>query len=177
MLRRTLPVLTLLFFVACSKTDSAKSPELTNQQKAEIAKHADQLVNSINSFDFSVINETWSNEAFKLRFTNLTSAQKSTFDHIFKKDIERTIKVGNLAIIHTVNQNQGMAELFDLTHFGSYSEVTLLLKFESWFNFFKYRIEHRKGKSVICDYYQFTDDLWYSEKMLNALKMLLKMNI
>lgn len=167
---KTLPLLSFIFITSCSQPENNERPTLTDEQKSEIAEYSNELVNSINNFDFSVINETWSNEAFKQRFTNLTSAQKSVFDHIFEEDIKRTIKVRNLSIIHTVNETNGSVELFDLEHFDNYSELTLLLTFDGWFNFFKYRIEHR-GNPVICDFYQFTDDLWYSEKMLNALKM------
>ncbi len=171
MLFRTIPLITLLFLASCSQTANSEHSVLTEEQKSEIAEYANELVISINNFDFSVINETWSNEAFKQRFTNLTNAQKSVFDHIFEEDIKRMIKVGNLLIIHTVNQNEGNVELLDLNHFDSYSELTLLLVFEGRFDFYKYRIEQRNKQSVITDFYQFSDNLWYSEKIMNALKL------
>ena len=166
-----LPFLTSYLYLSCAPSDNSNSSVLTNMQKSEIDSCAHQLVESINNFDFAIINQAWNNKAFKERFTTLSSAQQSVFDHIFKKDIERTIKVGNLAIIHTVNENQGTARRFDLQHFEHHSELTILLEFSDWFSFFKYRFEHVGGRPVISDYYQFTDDLWYSEKMLNALKM------
>ncbi len=132
---------------------------MTEEEKIKIESLSNRLITSINEFDFSVVNNYWSNEAFKERVSNITGTQKSVSEHIFEKDLKRTIKVGNLSIIHLINSNQGKASFLKLEHLKDHSELTLLLTFNSSFNFLKYRFQIVKGKPALCDFYQFADNL------------------
>ena len=58
-----------------------------------------------------------------------------------------------------------------LDHYDSYSELILLLTFKGVYDFFKYRIEFIKNDPNLTDFYHYTDNLWYSEKVINMLRM------
>jgi hypothetical protein len=161
----------LLLVLSCKNSDKSEFQLLTEEEKTKIESLSHRLITSINEFDFSVVNNHWSNEAFKERVSNITGTQKSVFEHIFEKDLKRTIKVGNLSIIHLINSNQGKASFLKLEHLKDHSELTLLLTFNSSFNFLKYRFQIVKGKPALCDFYQFADNLWYSEKIINSLRL------
>lgn len=160
-----------LLLISCISIDKTEYQLLTDEDKSKIESLSHRLIKSINEFDFSIVNTHWSNDAFKERVSNLTKTQKSVLEHIFEKDLKRTIKVGNLSIIHLINSNQGKASFLKLTHFEYHSELTLLLAFNNSFNLYKYRFQIIKGQPVICDFYQFSDDFWYSQKVINSLKL------
>lgn len=162
----------LVFLFACSEPKKPDRAILTPEQQSEIESISNELINSINGFEFSVINNCWNNEAFKERVsTHLNKPQKSLLNHIFEKDLRMTIKTGNLSIIHQVNSDNGKISFFSLTHFDFHSELTLLLTFDGRFNFFKYRIEFINNKPAITDFYHYKDNLWYSEKIVNMLRL------
>ena len=155
----------------CSESNNVKKPKLTDKQKKEIHSFSKELIRSINGLEISAINESWSNKAFKSRVSNITRTQQSVFEHIFEKDLKRIIKVENLSIIHEINSGQGNAFFLALNHFEHYSELTLLLTFDKRYDFFKYRIEIIENRPAITDFYQFKDNLWYSEKVVGALRL------
>lgn len=170
--RFTIPALIVVFLFGCSETKKAKPTELTPEQKTEIESFSNELINSINSFDFTVINNAWNNEAFKERVSNrVNKTQQSVLNHIFEKDLRMTIKTGNLSIVHRVNSDQGQVSFLRLNHYDTYSELILLMTFEGVYDFFKYRIESINNKPSLTDFYHYTDNLWYSEKVINMLRM------
>ena len=162
-------IMILLSLTNCN-SDKQTTVDFTDAQKQQITAYSRKLINSINSYDFSVVNSTWNNELFKNRITNLTKTQQSVLDHIFEKQLKFQIKSGNLSIIHNVHDSNGKVSFVSLTHRNSYSELVLLLTFPDTYNFFKYRIELEKNKPALVDFYNFKDDLWYSEKIINSLK-------
>ncbi len=162
----------LVFLFGCSEPKKAERPVVTPEQQAQMESFSNELINSINGFEFSLINNTWNNEAFKERVaTHINKTQQSVFNHIFEKDLRMTIKTGNLNIIHRVNSENGKISFLRLTHFDFHSELTLLLTFDGRFDFFKYRIEIINNKPAITDFYHFMDNLWYSEKLVNILRL------
>jgi len=145
---------------------------VTPEQQAQIESFSIELINSINGFDFSIINKTWNDQAFKERVAvHINRTQKSVFNHIFEKDLRMVIKTGNLNIIHQVNSENGKVSFLRLTHFDFHSELTLLLEFEGRFDLIKYRIEIIDNKPAIIDFYYFKNNLWYSEKIVNILRL------
>ncbi|WP_420583278.1 hypothetical protein [Reichenbachiella sp.] len=175
MLRITTLLLILVAISSCSNKKTETEP-LTAEHKAKIVGLSKDLIKSINDFDFSIVNSTWSNKAFKDRVSNITGTQKSVFEHIFEKDLKRKIKTGNLSIIHHINSTNGAASFFNLDHKDHHSELTILLTYNDNFNFFKYRIEIENQKPVLSDSYNFRDNLWYSEKIINSLRLASKHN-
>lgn len=167
----TIPAIILIFFFGCSEPKKTERPKVTPEQQVQIESFANDLINSINGFDFSIINNSWNDATFKSRVSNLTKTQKTVFEHIYEKDLKRTIKVGNLHIIHQVNSENGKVTFLALNHFDFHSELVLLLTFEGRFDFFKYRIEIINNKPAITDFYHFKDNIWYSEKIVNMLRL------
>ncbi|MEQ8238936.1 MAG: hypothetical protein RIA69_06970, partial [Cyclobacteriaceae bacterium] len=129
----------LIFLIGCSEPKKNERPSLTTEQQAKIESFSTQLIKSINGFDFSVINNSWNNEIFKERISNqITKTQQSVLEHFFDEKIRRTIKFGNLSIIHRVNSDHGKVSLLRLDHLEHHSELILLLTFEGVYDFFKY---------------------------------------
>lgn len=170
MLRLTFFVLIITFCFSCFEKKKT-SQNLSAAHRMEVEKFSIELIESINGFDFSVINSSWNNGAFKTRVSGITKTQSSVFEHIFEKDLKRTIKVGNLSIIHQVNSEEGHVSLLKLNHFDHHSELILLLSFDERFDFLKYRIELIQNKPAITDFYHFKDNLWYSERIINMLRL------
>lgn len=164
---------TFLVLISCSlvSCNSPKtSPNLDKRNQERIAKLSDKIVHSINHFDFSVINNSWNNEAFKNRLSGIGRVQKSVFEHLFESKLKFHIKAGNLSLIHDINDYNGQASFLSLNHFEEHSELILLVTFPMNYDFIKYRIELIKGKPAIVDFYNFKDNLWYSESIINSLQ-------
>lgn len=124
-----------------------------------------------------MINNSWNNEAFKERISNrVNKTQQTVLNHIFKTDLRMSIKTGNLSIVHRVNADQGKISFMRLDHYDSYSELLLLMTFKGVYDFFKYRIEYINNTPNLTDFYHYTDDLWYSEKVINMLRLSSKHN-
>jgi len=172
MYRFAVSVFILAFVFGCSESKKSERSVVTPQQQSQIESFSNELINSINEFDFSVINNTWNNVAFKKRVAvHINGTQMSVFDHFFEKNLRMTIKTGNLSIIHQVNSGNGKVSFLGLSHFDFHSELTLLLTFAGRFDFFKYRIEFINNKPAITDFHHFKDNLWYSEKIVNILRL------
>ena len=173
----TIAAIILVFLFDCSEIKKTERPRVTLEQQVQIEALSNKLIKSINGFEFSVINNTWNNAAFKERVAvHVNKTQNSVFDHFFEKDLRMTIKTGNLSIIHQVNSDNGKITFLDLNHFDFHSELTLLLTFAGRFDFFKYRIEIINNKPAITDFHHFKDNLWYSEKIVNILRLNSKFN-
>lgn len=169
-MHRILILICLLFVMACSEKQQQQKP-LTDGERQQIAALTDQLITSINGFDFAVVNNTWSNTAFKRRIVNITNTQQSVLDHLFEEDLKQTIKFGNLSIIHEVNDGRGKASLLNIQYFDYHAEALILLSFPETFHFCKYRIEMVKGSPVLSDFFQLKDNLWYSQRLMSTLKV------
>jgi hypothetical protein len=170
-------LLSMIILVGCSQTEQKpKKASLSDSEKQQIENLSDRLVKSINSQDFSVINEFWSDDHFMVRVSTESKTQRSVLSHIFKTQIKQIIKTGNISIILDVSSGNGKAYISKINHFDDYSEIMLLLTFDDRFNFFKYRVELEKGKPVISDFMTLTDNLWYSEKISLSLEINSKYN-
>ena len=156
---------------ACGEVKKSDSQKLNDLDRKKIESLSTRLINSINGYDFSIINSSWNNDFFKSRVVNLNKTQRSVFEHYFQKEIKRTIKVGNLSIINQVNDGNGKVARLNLQYFDYHAELTLLLTFEKRFDFFKYRIEMYEDIPVISDFYHFKDNCWFSEKLINLLHL------
>ncbi len=163
-------VMLLTFIPRCSEK-VAERPAITASQQQQIEVFAEKLAESINNYDLQMITRSWDDEAFKSRVRDLTKTQQSVFDHYFEKDIRKTIKFGNLAIVHEVNDQNGQVKLLKVEHFTHYSEVILFLTFEGRFNFFKYRVEITGGQPALTDFYEYMSNSWYSEKIIELLRL------
>lgn len=162
----------LMYLAGCSEPKEEQTQTLLSEvEKQQIEKLSHRLVKSINSQDFSVINESWSDDHFMVRVSTESKTQRSVLSHIFKTQIKQIIKTGNISIILDINTYNGKAYLCKVNHFDSHSEVILLLSFDDRFDFFKYRIEMQGTKPVISDFMTLTEDLWYSEKISLDLKI------
>jgi len=162
---------------SCSKYIGEDVPALTPEEKSQVEVYSQRLVQSINDFDYSVITETWNNDAFKTRVRKHTRVQKSVFDHLFEKQIKMTIKIGNLALVDLVHTEKMDVSIVSIDHLKGYSELILLISFPEGFDFFKYRIEMIDQQPSLSDYYQYKDNLWYSEKITKVLLISTKHNI
>ena len=172
MYRFTISTIILTFLFGCSEPKETKHPKITPEQQVQIGSFSNELIKSINDFDFSVINNSWNNEAFNERISNqITKTQQSVLEHFFDEKIGRTIKFGNLNIIHRVNSDHGEVSLLRLDHLERHSELILLLTFEGIYDFFKYRIEFIGNKPSITDYYNYADNIWYSQKIISTLRL------
>lgn len=58
-----------------------------------------------------------------------------------------------------------------LDHFDNHSELLLLITFDGTYDFFKYRIEYLRNKPNLTDFFYYTDNLWYSEKVVKMLQL------
>lgn len=167
-----IPVLIITSILSCAEPSKKKRPPLTADQKAKIEMFSVKLIKSINGFDFSVINKSWHNEAFKERVSNhINKTQKSVLEHIFEKDLRMKIKSGNLGIIHRVNKGHGKVSKLRLDHFDEHSELILLMTFDGYFQLIKYRIEYINHKPNLTDSYDYSDNLWYSQGIVNMLRL------
>ncbi|MEL7145372.1 MAG: hypothetical protein AAFO69_03320 [Bacteroidota bacterium] len=157
--------------IACDDTSSSKKTnEFNEQQRQQVEEFSNRLVISINGFDFSVVNSSWSNTAFKARMSQINKAQKAVLSH-FSDELGQDIKYGNLSLIHEVNDGRGKVSQISLNYFGGYSELTLLKNFDSYFGFLKYRIEIENDRPVLTDYFDFVANAWYSEKIVQMLQL------
>ncbi|WP_339810224.1 hypothetical protein [uncultured Imperialibacter sp.] len=166
--------LSIFFFclAACSKTGVTDRPSLTPDQKTKIESFSQELVRSINGFDFSVINNSWDYQAFKDRISDrVNRTQKSVLSHIFEKELKSKIKDGNAQIVLRVNTDNGKVSPLRLNQFDHHSELLLLLTFDNTFDFFKYRIEYINNQPRVTDFYSYADNRWFSEKLIDLLKL------
>lgn len=164
--RFTLALLLAFTLASCSEDRSG----MTEQSKKKIAQLSKRIVHSINHFEFTVINNSWNNQAFKKRLAGIGRTQKSVFEHLFETKLKYHIKAGNLSLVHDINDYNGKVSFLSLNHFLDYSELNLLVAFPTHYDFMKYRIEMIKGKPAIVDFFNFKDNLWYSENIINSLR-------
>lgn len=159
------------FLLACSGPKKPELDKLTELQRGDIQELSEKLVKSINDFDFSVVNTSWDNQAFRSRIKGITKTQSSVLNHLFDKDLKPSIKAANLSILYDVNTYKGKATVLKLNHFDTHSELTMLLTFEESFNFLKYRIEHVQSRPVLTDFYTFLDNTWLSQQIIKNLQL------
>lgn len=170
--RSTILAIIFVLLFGCSEIEKKEPLQLTKKQKTKIESFSINLVRSINEFDFSIINNSWNNKAFKGRILKqITRTQGTVLKYIFEKKLSLRIKVENLNIVHRVNSDKGKVSFLRLDHFDSHSELLLLITFDGTYDFFKYRIEYLKNQPNLTDFFHYTDNLWYSEKVIKMLQL------
>ncbi|MFY0593839.1 hypothetical protein [Roseivirga sp.] len=162
----------ICLITSCTNSEKANKVALTDEAQNRIQSYSEELIGSINNFEFSIINNSWDYSAFRVRVSEkINKTQRSVLNHIFDDNLRMTIKSGNLSIVHRINSEKGHVSLIRLKHFEYYSELTLLLTYDGYFNFFKYRIEFIQNSPKLTDYYDYSENLWYSEKIKSVLEL------
>ncbi len=173
------PVYRQVILLAFALFGCQSEPEvvrLSSTQKLEIEKASKALVASINNYDYDLINALWSDLGFKERLRGITRTQQSVFEHLFKSKIRMMIKSGNLSMVNSIFDYGGELEIMSIEHFDSYSELNLLLTDSDFFEFFKYRVEWVDNKPALVDYKNIRNDQWFSESIVDDLKLNSKYN-
>ncbi|PIQ49939.1 MAG: hypothetical protein COW03_02850 [Cytophagales bacterium CG12_big_fil_rev_8_21_14_0_65_40_12] len=160
-----------LLVTGCSRSKSGNAIKLTLENKKAIELFAQQLVKSINDYDYTLIRNSWSNEAFGKRVKDLNRVQRNVFNYIFEKEIKDEIKFTNISLVNHVNSEKGKIYISNIEHFNSHSEITLLSIFDNNYNFIIYRVEMINGKPYLCDFFDLKSGIWYSEAIKNVINL------
>lgn len=160
-------IFSLIIFFACDEQE--KTRQFTEKEKKVITAFSNQLLKSFQEFDPSFVKNKWSIQAFRKRITGLNKVQNDVLNYIMEEFVNNQIKFGNVSLVNEIYENSGKVYHSGLQHFGSYSELTLLLNYEASFKLLKYRIEFIKGKPCLSDAYDFRDNTWYSEAIKNNI--------
>ncbi|HAA21901.1 MAG TPA: hypothetical protein DCR93_33520 [Cytophagales bacterium] len=157
---------------ACSEPKPQAPAAFTEAQKQKMTRYAQDLVASINAYDFDVMNAGWNEEAFKRRVTRqVSTTEVNMFNDFYQKKLRLQLKLNNLRIYHRVHDYTGEATLYRLDFYDRYAELVILATFPYSFNFRKYRMELRKGRPAMVDFYDYAEDQWVSELMIGFLRL------
>lgn len=158
----------IVFCQACSSEKKAATP-LSAENKTLIGVYARALVKSINDYDHKLIRQSWSYQAFRERVKGLNGTQRDVFNYIFDKEIKDDITFSNVSLINEMNLAGGTAELLELRHFESHSELSIIFHFDEAFSLIRFRIAMVDDKPYLCDRYNFREEVWYSESIVNMI--------
>jgi hypothetical protein len=139
---------------------------MSNEDKKLIEGFGKKLVNSFTAMDFTVFKTAWSDQLFKDRLKSLNEVQTAVFDNFYEESLKLSIKVQNSELINRIMELNGSAHLTRTDHFASHSELTLLFIYGGTYDFLKYRVELLGNKVKISDYYNYKEEAWFSESII-----------
>jgi len=161
-------VVVLLLFCCQSKQ---KKVALNDQQYADIAVFAENLVSGYNNFDGKFVRNAWNDNGFKKRVGSMSEMEQSVFEHVYETRLQSNLKFSRLSLLNLIRRDSGTMKRQDLQRFEHHTELVLVTSFSEWLTISKYRLELVDGQATVTDYFDFRNGTWLSEEMARLLQL------